>query len=785
MVDCDHCGEQCVTKIEFNDLSFCCHGCKTVYEILNSNDLGEYYNLEQKPGIKIISENSSVNYDFLNDPEIAKDFISYNDSALTKVTFDAPQIHCSSCIWLLENLSRLNPEIRYSSVNFNKKTISITYNSKLPLSKLVDLLASIGYPPDLSSKDLKNVESRNSIFYKIGIAGFCFGNIMLLAFPEYLGLDESFSHFRDFFGYISLFLSIPILLYSGIDYIKSALKGIRQRHINMDIPITLGILTLWIRSTYEIISGIGMGYLDSLAGLIFFLLVGKWFQQKTYDALSFDRNYKSYFPIAVNKVENGKSNPIKIEHLKKGDVIEFRNNELVPADGILEDQNTKLDYSFVTGESDPINKKQGDTIYAGGKILGGKVRIRLSKKVDNSYLTQLWNESAFEEKEELSELSHYISKYFTIGILFITAITAIYWSFYDSTVIWNAVTAVLIVACPCALALSIPFTFGAIMRNMGTHGMYIKNTQVIERLSKINSIVLDKTGTITFKNSSLVQYVGKELSSDEIIAIKTLSENSMHPNSVAITNSLANIALTELSDFQEVQGAGISAHVQGKTIKLGSSEYLGIPNKNDTSIGATVHLSIDGAYFGTYHIKQRYRSGLKKLITRLKSKFSITLLSGDNDQQKDYIKETFNIESLHFNQKPIEKLEFIRQLQNDAQHVLMIGDGLNDAGAIKQSDVGIAISDDLHQFSPACDAILEASNLEELPMFLKLTEKAITIVKISFGLSLIYNLFGIYFAVSGQLSPVIAAILMPLSSITIAVFTTLSASIATRRLFKT
>ena len=758
-------------------------GCKTVFEILNDHNLSDYYNIQERPGTKV---NEDKDYHFLENEDIIQRFTKFSNGEISKVDFSIPQIHCSSCIWLLENLGRLNDDIQHSIVNFNKRIVSITFRSTLSLRELVELLNSIGYAPDLNAIiDGKPKKADKTIFYKLGIAGFCFGNIMLLSFPEYLGIDSSFNTFRHFFGYISILLSIPLVFYAGVDYLKNALNGIQQRFMNMDIPIALGIITLFFRSIYEIVTITGSGYLDSLAGLIFFLLLGKWFQQKTYTALSFDRNYKSYFPIAVNKIEGEQTVPTQIEDLKKGDIVEFRNNELIPADGILLSNKTSIDYSFVTGESAHVQRMVGDPIYAGGKIIGSKVRMTLSKSVNNSYLIQLWNQDAFEDKEELSAISSSISKYFTIVILFITAITAVYWCFVSPSLLWNSISSILIVACPCALALSVPFTFGSTIRIMGNRGLYLKNTNVIERLAKITTVILDKTGTITEKGSNIITYKGIALSENEQNMIWVLVSNSLHPYSIAIRDHLQLTNTETIVHFDEVSGKGIQGIVNNVPIKMGSASFLNHPITSFSKSSSEVHVSINDIYKGVYHISQKYRPGLTHFIQSLKQYFNLQLLTGDNNNQEEYLRRHFRIKEMHFSQQPIDKLQHIKKLQKNNHQVLMLGDGLNDAGALKQSEVGIAISDDLHQFSPACDAILEAANYSQLPQFIKFSKSALTIVWISFGLSFLYNIVGLSFAVTGNLSPIVAAILMPLSSITIALFTTFASRISAKRIFKT
>lgn len=772
-MNCYHCGDDCsVVDIQLDDHHFCCLGCKTVYEILQNNELGNYYNLEQSPGTKTIG---SEQFTFLDDDEFKQEFVLYEDDETSKVCFVLPQIHCSSCIWLLEHLDRLHKGIQSVEVQFSAKKATIAfYNKVISLSELAALLNSIGYLPDFKPSTAfttkKGLENKRLLF-QIGIAGFCFGNIMLLSFPEYLGISDGFASFSTFFGMISLVLSLPVMFYSGIDYLKNAFLGIKQHYINMDVPIALGMITLFVRSGYEVISQSGAGYFDSLTGLVLFLLVGKWFQQKTYQTLSFERDYTSYFPISVSVIREEKTDAVSLAKLDKGDVILIRNGELIPTDSRLLSDEAVIDYSFVTGESKPVVKQKGDLVYAGGKQMGTSIKMEALKPVNNSYLTKLWNQEVFQKNDEgtdLHHLSNQVSKYFTIVVLSITLVTALYWYVVDVDKLWNATTAVLIIACPCALALSVPFTQGNLIRLLGKSSVYLKNAQVLEKMAAITTLVLDKTGTITHKNSIKINYHGEPFSEKELTLVKSAVHHSLHPLSVAIRNYFREVPTTELDNYSEVPGKGICAQIGERSIKLGSADYLELTTQaNGLSV---VHVEIDGVYKGNFNLQQFYREGLKGCISELKQHVELALLSGDNSQQQEQIAD-LGISEAFFNQSPFDKLEYIRNKQLTGETVAMVGDGLNDAGALKQSDVGIAISDQVHQFSPACDVILNAKKFSKLDTILSIGRKSNAIIYASFTLSFAYNLVGVGFAVQGLLSPVVAAILMPLSSISIVVFT--------------
>ncbi|WP_152287040.1 heavy metal translocating P-type ATPase [Flavicella marina] len=783
--NCYHCGTECTdrTAVFFDEKNFCCNGCKTVFEILNENELTSYYDFEQSPGK--IPENIQGKYDYLDNQTIAEKLLEFDTETTSIITLNIPHIHCSSCIWVLENLHRLNEKIQSSQVNFPKKTVRIVFDkNSISLKEIVLLLSSIGYEPYISlenTKKDKNKKTNKDLIYKLGVAGFAFGNIMFLSFPEYFEVDEYWlNQYKIFFRWIMFFMALPVLLYSAQDYFSSAYKGLKHRILNIDVPISLGILVLFVRSVIEIFFDLGQGYFDSLTGLVFFLLLGKFFQQRTYSFLSFERDYTSYFPIAVTRIKNDNETSIQIYDVKKGDRLLIRNQELIPIDGIMISGNALIDYSFVTGEANPVVKNSGDKIFAGGKQLSGVIEIEAIKTVSQSYLTQLWSNDVFnkDKNEQFKNITDRISQYFTYAILAIAMISGGYWFFIDKTIAVNVVSAVLIIACPCALALSAPFTLGNVIRIFGKHKFYLKNASVIENLAQINALIFDKTGTITSPEEQKINFVGTELEATEQTNITAVLRNSNHPLSRALYAALkTKTSSPALISFKEEIGKGITAKIGNQQIMIGSASFAKAPQQDKVNETA-VHINIDHQYKGKFIFKNNYRKGMFAMFKKLSKHYKLTVLSGDNEGEKEFLSRNLPSEtSFVFNQKPDDKLKYIEKQQLNQEKIVMFGDGLNDAGALAQSNVGIAVSENVNVFSPACDAIIDADVLNKMPLFLKISKKAITTIKASFILSFLYNFVGLYFATTGQLSPVIAAILMPLSSISVVVFVTVITNI--------
>lgn len=777
---CYHCGEDCADKPVMSlNKAFCCEGCSMVYRILQKNDMCDYYTITQKPGMSQRLPVRENKFQFLDDDKVRRSLISFEDEERTFVTFYLPQMHCSSCLWLLENLHRLQPAVISSRVNFPAKEAEIFFDHhKMTLRQLAELLTSVGYEPYISLRHSKGAEKKtdNSKIYKLGVAGFCFANIMLLSFPEYLGIDVQELYLLGVFRFINLALSIPVFFYSASEFYKSAWKGLKHGFLNIDAPIVLAIVVTFSRSLYEVLSGTGGGYFDSMSGIVLFMLAGRVLQDKTYDSLSFERDYTSYFPIAVTCIKNEEERTVMLPDIQLDDTLLIHNEELIPADGIITRGKALIDYSFVTGESAPVAKEVGEIVYAGGKQVGGNIELLVIKEVAQSYLTRLWNREEWHKKKAGGERSfvHLLSRYFTWILFTIALLAGGYWYMHDAANIWSAVTAVLIVACPCALLLSNTFTNGNILRLLGRQQLYLRNAQVIEEVAVVDHLVFDKTGTLTVANNRDVEYRGEALSSELKSKIASLAAQSNHPMSKAIAQWCNIARKEEVFGYKETPGAGIEGIVDTDLIAIGSYAFICI-GKTDAPAetkGSSVFVSVEDHVMGYFLVKNHYRTQVPALLNKLQKKYPVTILSGDNENEKQYLSTLLSPHAvLLFNQGPEDKLKVIQELQASGKRVMMIGDGLNDAGALQQADVGIAVTEDSNCFTPACDAILEARNLTALDRIIRLCKINERIVMAAFVVSIMYNIVGLFFAVQAKLSPMIAAILMPCSSLSILLIT--------------
>jgi Cu+-exporting ATPase len=799
---CFHCGEPCVTgSFLLDGKQFCCSGCETVFSLLHENGLEQFYRLQSAPGTRIRANSAAAKWAFLDDVVVAEKLLDYADHTQAKATLHLPAIHCVACVWLLENLFKLHPGVGHSRVNFSRREAAITFApDKIKFSELVALLASIGYEPELTFGETGKLQPspwRKRAWLQIGLAGFAFGNIMLMSLPFYFGLDSfNGQWFKLIAGWLGVAFTLPVVTYSAADFWRAAWLSLRQRTITLEVPIVMGLAAIYLSSVIEVFAQRGPGYCDSLCGLIFFLLCGRLFQKKTHDRLTFDRDYKGFFPLSVVRLgragsplpaagTHGVTRPteecVAISQLEIGDRLILRNGELLPADAKLVSGAACLDYSFITGESEPVARACGDHLYAGGRQIGGAIEVETVKPVAQSYLATLWNHEAFRKNSDhdLDSLTNRYSKRFTRLVIGIALAAAVFWFFRDVTKAMKAFTSVLIVACPCALALAAPLTHGTAQRILARLKIFLKNAMVVERLAEVDTIVLDKTGTLTTADALGVEFLSSNtLTADEELWIAALTRHSTHPNSVRIFRALATGTLPVI-EFKETPGCGIEGEIAGHKIRLGSRAWLeecGVTAHGDVrpvgfSSGSAVCVAIDGQLRGEFRLENSLRPEVQSLLEKLGGRFELVLLSGDNEREAARFQNIFgDLAVLKFNQSPADKLNFIRELQQRGRKVMMVGDGLNDAGALKQADVGVAVVEQIGVFSPASDVILDAAELPRLASVLEFSRSAARVVRAGFVISALYNLVGVSIAAAGLLSPIVCAILMPVSSATVVVF---------------
>lgn len=766
---CYHCGEACdKERIVHQEKNYCCNGCLQARLLIDNSIQCSPDDENFNPQIS-----NKRNWEELDIPSIAKRFIIYEDNQVKHIRFTLSNIHCASCVFVLEHLHKLEPGILKTEVFFAEKSIRIVLRKDLSLSTVAKQLALVGYAPDIEtveSTSSENEKNRKFRLRALVIAGFCFANIMLFSIPEYMDLElKNDPSFVYFFRTINVLLSLPVFLYSSLEFYRGTLSGLRNKFMHIDFPLVISLLVAYSRSVYEVLTNTGSGYFDSYSGIVFFMLVGRHFQDLRTDQLGFSKSFKSYFPIVVSTKRGIHFKNIPLAEVQENDEIEIHNHEVIPADGILLSNDAELDYAFVTGESDHKQVLAGTLVYAGARNCTGSIRIRVEKVMEDSHLGLLWNKEARkEENAERQSFTHVVAKWFTLFLMLMSfgAFFILFPTNADKA--FRALTTALIVACPCALLLSHTFTTGTALRLLAQGKLLFKNSFVLDKLATLQAFYFDKTGTVTNTHEVRVTYTGEALQPEEKNAFGEILAASLHPISQSLLASFPRKEGQELSEFNETAGLGTSGKVNGIFFEL---------KKSNDAHGTA--LWINGKWRGVFQLEFKIRDGLENALKQLKQQYKLGLLSGDTNADDIRMRKLFPFGSeLVYNLSPAQKAEGIAKMEESIR-CAYIGDGLNDTGALQEASVGISVSDAHQRFTPAADILIPGEQLKNLPSLVNYAKACRRIVLLSFGLSLLYNVIGLSYALTGNLSPLVAAVLMPVSTFTIILFTTS----ATRRAY--
>ena len=759
---CRHCGEPSAG-------TFCCSGCETVYSILAAHGLDGFYACEVPPGVsqKGATERDRSRFAALDDPAVAARLIVFDDGARARATLSIPAVHCASCVWLLERLWRLDPGVVGTEVDLLRRSIAVDYRPAVTtLRAIAERLASLGYEPAISVEDsaAPPPASRRRLYLQLGVAGFAFGNMMLFSIPRYANAAPLDGGFQRLFDALNVLFALPVLLFSAADYFKSAWNAVRTRAMALDVPIALGLIALFTRSLFDIGTRRGEGFLDSFAGLVFFLLIARLFQQRMFERVAFDRTYRSFLPLTVRVEGHGDILALPLSDLRVGHCLVVRSQEIVPADAVLLDPAGAIDYAFITGEAAPVPVRQGETVRAGGRAAAGVMRLRVVRDVSDTDLARLWRHPIFARPKRrwLTDVNARFGAWFSVGAMAFAAAGAFAW-WPDAAASASVATAVLIIGCPCALTLSAPITLGTAAVLLGRSGLYLKDPAVALDLARIDAIVFDKTGTLTTAaDRPAIETHG--LDDGSWWLVRALAAVSVHPTSRAIAT--ASPTSLRATDVLEIAGQGIRGFVAGTRVLIGTAEFVEAQFGIRPAGPRDVTFVVAGDDLGWVRVDAARRSGIEAAAETLSAWYALFLLSGDHPGERTRWEGLFGAR-MRFRQSPDDKLAFVRATRDEGRRVLMVGDGLNDAGALAAADVGIAVCDETACMAPACDAVVDGRRLQALPAFLRYARRARAVLAICFAVSIFYNTIGLTLALTGALTPLAAAILMPVSSLTV------------------
>ncbi|MBU3678568.1 MAG: HAD-IC family P-type ATPase [Candidatus Kapabacteria bacterium] len=785
LVTCFHCGtESGIGAPAADGHTFCCQGCLSVYDLLRTHDSCQYYQFDDSQRRRPAAEPEDR---FTGLDRAFATTASPGIAVRSTIHLRLPDMHCAGCVWLLERLSRFDSGILASRVDLLHQTVVVDYNNdETSPSAIARLLDSLGYPPaigNIAAEGRNPSSARRTLTTQIGIAGFAAGNVMMIGLANYIagpgGLDPLV---QKVLTVVEIGLSALVLVTCTQPWLRAAWGSLRRGVVSLDVPVSIGILTIFSRSLFDILTGRGEGFLDSFTGLVFFLLVGRLFQQRAFESLEFERSMHSFLPITAMRRNGNDVETIGIDELQRADVVVVRNGEVIPADAILLHTVGVVDYAYLTGEVEPIECRPGTMLYAGGRVLGRALELSVVKPSSSSMMASLWSrQDIHTDRRSIESTRERFGLAFTASVLGV-AIGAAMWWLPNMDMALNAFTSVMIIACPCALTLAMPITFGTAMGVLSRRGIFLKNVATLSELQRVTHVTFDKTGTLTRPHTAT--YVGAQLSPDITAGLVALAMHSTHPVSRAIV-AAGPPSRVFVDDVQELPGVGIRCNHAGHDLALGSAEMIldddeRAPYREGVSGSVAM---IDGHPVGRFVVRHEVYSGVASMVSALRQEgISVSMVSGDSENGRTAVEHIFRPEEIRLSTSPSEKVENIMLTKQSGKHVLMVGDGLNDIAAMSAANVSIAVSNGSSRIVPACDVMIDAANISTIDRLLSYAKAQKSVVTTAFWFTMAYNALGFYLAVSGRLSPVITAVMMPLSSLLVIAISVLGAQLTYRRI---
>ncbi len=788
---------------DISKLRFCCAGCECVYQIINGLGLSEFYDIKQRlpPDTPIPANPTKSKFDYFGDSEFQEEYVEKCAGDLSRVKLFLEGVHCAACVWLIERLPLILAGVREARLNYADRTATIVYDAKtVSLQQIARTLNSIGYvphPQDHSALAEERQIERRRLLLRLGVAAVCSGNTMMVAVSMYQGWFSGIApKYLSFFQWFSLLVALPAVVYSAQPFYRAALGGLRAQMFHIDLPISLGILGGFSASAFNTMRGGQHVYYDSICVLIFLLLLGRLLQRIGVDkAIQQSEAMYQLSPKVARRRNSQGVEEVFVNAIVRGDVLEVRPGDVFAADGILIEGETRVDRSVLTGESRAIRSVLGDVIYAGTRNLQSTVLLRVDAITDQSRIGKLLLElqDAASRKTTLVQLTDKIAGWFVATVLVLTVFCFAYWFHHvDLATAIDCSLALLVISCPCALGLAAPISLSIAIRTAAKRGIFIKGAETIERLYEVESVFIDKTGTITSGEPNVHRHHLSEqlpVSQEECFhRAAMLEEANTHPLAGAIRRyvleelEFSDLPKEGLHDLEEVGGSGISGRdAQQHLWRIGSVSWLqrgGLvlkPSEREFFEAAKleglspVALAYENTLCVLFAIGDTIKPGAREFVTELKAMGKeCYILSGDYAEIVASVANEVGVSSTRaFGELSPEQKTAKVSASGASSVSLMIGDGVNDAAALAAADVGIAVQGGAEASLRTADIFVNSKQLGDTLWTLKFARTTVSVIKRNLLFSLLYNVVGASLAVTGQVSPLLAAVLMPISSLTV------------------
>ena len=778
-IACTHCHLEFKKSVMIEDGEnyFCCNGCQGVYHLLSDEGLDGFY---EKMGSTTLTPptqqyEDSANFDA---PAFYDKFVKVDSDSFHNVSLIIEGIHCSACVWLNEKALHKMDGVIEADINFTNNKATIRWADNIvKLSGIIDMIRAIGYnayPYDASIQEAHANAERKDYYLRMTVAIFATMNVMWIAVAQYAGYFTGIAQdMKTILNVAEGVLATPVLVYSGWIFFRGAYYGLKNKVVNMDLLVATGALLTYIYSVYITILQSGEAYFDSVTMIITFVLVGKFLEvlSKKNAADTLDIIGKN-LPSEVTILKNGETVSCNLNDVEVGNIIVVSSGEKVLLDGEIIKGDGSFDESSLTGESEPIFKTIGDNVVSGTLSIDADIYFRATKDFQHSTLSNLVAllESAITKKPKIEQMANKLSEYFSSTILFLSFATFIGWYFYPHSfeISFMVAISVIVIACPCALALATPVATLVGLSLGAKKGILFKEAGHLETMAKVDTLVLDKTGTITIGKPEVVnETIVKEFDKN---ILYSLVKASKHPVSAGIFSFLNKDDMKEivLDEYTQVASAGISAKsgeiiILGGNLKLMKENGIDISFKSDNTL---FYFAIDGEIVAIYELKDRLKEGAKELVYNLSQRgIETILLTGDNSLTAKKVADEVMIKEYRAEQTPEDKSLFIEQLHKEKKVVVMVGDGINDILALAQADIGIVMGSGSDIAVDVSDVVLLNDTLKSLEDAFKISSTTYGLIKQNLGISLVYNSMTIPLAMAGYIIPLVAAISMSVSSL--------------------
>ena len=774
---CSHCKEMIINDyiLELNNevKHFCCAGCRSVFQILTTSGLSDYYKY-QDSRVKQKAIETTDSYQYLDDSEFWQKYVSHIDGQY-KFTFFIEGVHCSACLWLLEKLPNFIPELNNARLNMSDSILEIIFTNQCRLSDIAKKIVEFGYKPhpiteDTQAKELSDKEEKKNLV-RIGIAFACMGNIMLYSLSNYAGADGSY---KELFNLYIFLCFLPVILYCATPFYRSSISALRQRKVSIDVPISVALVMGTVMGVYSLFSKSDSLYFDTLSTLVFLLLLVRYFLRKVQTKSMGFHDFKSSMVgrKAFKQLSDGTFKEVLSSFLKLGDTVKVLAHEIIPIDGKLKNGQASINNSLLTGEIKPQKVAMEDQIYCGAKNLDQELLMEVTSTLDQSRLGKILDniQLGHSHQTKISQLSETLAQRFVLVISSLSIFCFLYFfNLGGVDLAFSRTITLLIITCPCALALTTPLALLTGMSLLAKRGVFIKDETVLENLAQAKKIFLDKTGTLT-KGDFKVVDINRIVKEDLYIKILyNLEKKSQHPLAKSIVQYLELNFIdldAELDWVEEVPGVGVKGRFNATNyqVKSSGSSY------DDEEYFSYVTLYKGEDKVIDIKLADELREGVKPALDQLRHlQIDPYIVSGDKEKIVNNIaaKLGIPIQNVYSQQSPESKLQLIES----HPRTIMVGDGINDALALQKAWVGIAVGGSADVSLKAAAVHMNNRGVEYIYKVICAAKSVVNNIYFNLAISLFYNIIGVYLTFSGQISPVVAAILMPISSVSVLIST--------------